>query len=204
VFCSVLFIIQVDGRWRLPRENTESNREGRHQNKMSVAPQEDSLKKERERLLAHMSTLQSRLREIDLILREGGENRAGEAPSPSATESPIKNPRRSIQLKAKALLDLVVKSEAPTEPMYLMRASEAARAVDARDNIAKLIGGPAVALTSAIARRPIIGTLLQYVWLLGFVIGLLSLIKVIPDWGALVSPLLTTPGLLFIIFRMGR
>jgi hypothetical protein len=172
---------------------------------MSVAPQEDSLKEETEGLIAHMSTLQSQLREIDLMLRKGGEGgdpRAGDAPT--AIESPLRNVRPTILAKAKALLELMVKSEAPGEAIYLMRAAETAMVVDARDNIAKLIGGPAMALTKTVAQMPAINAFLLFLWTVGIIIGVLSFIKVIPVLGTIISPCCTTPIILYGTLRMSR
>jgi hypothetical protein len=98
----------------------------------------------------------------------------------------------------------VVKSEAPGEAIYLMRAAEAAMVVDARDNIAKLIGGPAMALTKTVAQMPAINAFLLFLWAVGIIIGVMSFIKLIPDWMSIMSPVLTTPVLLYGTLRMSR
>ena len=77
--------------------------------KMSVAPASESLKEERERLVDHVPTLQSRIREIDLEL-DGGEGGGKGAKNPTAGETspsntPLRNSRPSIQAKAKSLVD---------------------------------------------------------------------------------------------------
>ncbi len=179
---------------------------------MSVVPEKESLKDERERLVVHtstlqgqLSTMQSRIQEIDLEL-EGGEGggKGGEkiARETSLSQSPQRSVRPSIQAKAKALVDLVVNADASSETIFLMRAIEEAKVIDSRDNIAKLIGGPAPAFVNVV-RRPV-GYILSLLWLVGSVSGLLSFIKVLDDWVSIVSPFLATPMLLYMTLRMNR
>lgn len=180
--------------------------------KMSVVPEKESLKEERERLVAHtstlqghLSTMQSRIQEIDLEL-EGGEGgkgvkkRAGET---SPSQSPLRSARPSILAKAKALVDLVVNADASSETIYLLRAAEEAKVIDSRDNIAKLIGGPAPALVNMV-RRPLVAYIVVLLWVVSAVLGILVMVKLLDDWVSIVCPFLTIPSVLYVTLRMSR
>ncbi len=84
-----------------------------------------------------------------------------------------------------------------------MSASEEAKIVDSRDDIAKLIGGPASAYVNMMP-NPVMGYVVYLLWVIGHVLGCLSFVKLVDDAVSIACPIFTTPGILYLYLRMTR
>jgi hypothetical protein len=185
---------------------------------MSFVAPTGSLNEEREKLAAQVCTLQARISEIDSLLEGQGKGMPSSPPkidrigsttesSKSMTVIPIRNKRPSIQNKARILSELMGHNtdNSAAEHVYLMRPTAPAQIIDSRDNIARLIGAPAIAYTRVIAHNHVVGITVVMLGMVNIVAAMFAFNKfLLDDWVCSICPLFTAAPFIYLVLRMNR